>query len=524
MADDELPATPETIEELEAPLETSEERRHSGGPLAIDLPPHARTLNEAHVLASDRNARINTLAETVSEDPILSLELLRVANAMFYSGDRPSILNVRTAVVRLGSGAVVEALNKLKQRPRLTSPEVASEFEMLRRQSTQVAVVAEIIAGIAHRDLNELAAIAGLMSQMGHLIACAYFGERYLELVHSRSRASAQYKLQQDHNFDLVTVQLGYLRMRGIPQEVLLSLDKNAQCKTPAQAALRFIVQSSLELVEAYSREQFDRYKKQGDLPSKSNLRLLKLGENQYDELIELVTTYLEEPADESERRMDMDGADLASEIGAEETTAVAHTFPAVEVPAAPPETPDTFSDEAKSALSLIKRLCEESKNSQDLLNNVMNLLITEGPYRRAALIIVGATGQSAKLHIEVGTGFERGSTIPILDPVSPLAMCLMKVKSFNAQGIEDILSPFGTSAYALAPLTVKYPTPVLLYADCGTEKPLALESRKIFRLVMGLLNHVLPRLGGGLPKEQVRPLSNPGGFERSTVNSARAR
>lgn len=500
---------------------SSEERRHSGGPLAIDLPPDARTLNSALVLASDRNARINTLAQIVAEDPILSLELLRVANAMFYSGDRPSILNVRTAVVRLGSGSVVDALNKIKQRPALQPAEVAEEFEMLRRQSGQIAVVAEIVAGIAHRDLTELAAIAGLMTQMGHLIACAYFGERYLELVRSRSRASAQYKLQQDHNFDLVTIQLGYLRMRGIPQEVLLSLDKNAQCKTPAQAALRFIVQSSIELVDAYSRDQFDRYKKQGDLPSKSNLRLLKLGEHQYEEMIELVTAYLEAPEGEVARGEGLDAVPEAAE-GAEGFAPT--SFPPAEVPPPPPETPDTFSDEAKSALALIKRLCEESKNSQELLNNVMQLLITEGPYRRAALIIVGAGGHSAKLHIEVGSGFERGSTIPILDPVSPLAMCLMKVKSFNAQGIEDILSPFGTSAYALAPLTVSYPTPVLLYADCGTEKPLALESRKIFRMVMGLLNHVLPRLSGGLPKEQIRPTTTPSTFPRTGTDSVRAR
>ncbi len=518
MIDDETAALAATTLALqEAAADGPEERRHSGGPLAIDLPPDARTLNSALVLASDRNARINTLAQTVSEDPILSLELLRVANAMFYSGDRPSILNVRTAVVRLGSGAVVDALTKLKQRPSLAPEEVASEFESLRRQSSQIAVVAEIIAGIAHRDLNELAAIAGLMTQMGHLIACAYFGERYLDIARTRSRASAQYKLQQDHNFDLVTVQLGYLRMRGIPQEVLLSLDKNAQCKTPAQAALRFIVQSSIELVEAYSREQFDRYKKQSDLPSKSNLRLMKLGEHQYDEMIELITAYLDGPEIETDRP-DVD----AVEATATDQSFAAATFP-VEAAPIPVETPDSLSDEAKSALSLIKRLCEESRNSQELLNNVMQLLITEGPYRRAALIIVGAGGHSAKLHIEVGTGFERGSTIPILDPVSPLAMCLMKVKSFNAQGIEDILSPFGTSAYALAPLTVAYPTPVLLYADCGTEKPLALESRKIFRLVMGLLNQVLPHLAGGLPKEQVRPVAGKQA-PAATAEVARAR
>ena len=159
-----------------------------------------------------------------------------------------------------------------------------------------------------------------------------------------------------------------------------------------------------------------------------------------------------------------------------------------------------SLSEDAQRVVQLIKHICTECKTTNDLLSKVLTILITAGPYKRAALIVVGLGNKNAMIHTEVGTGLGKGASIPIDDPLSPLALCLTKLRSFNAKGLEDVLSPFGITSYALSPIRLKHNSPVVLYADCGLDKPLALEARKVFRLVVGLLNTVLPRLPGGLP------------------------
>jgi HD-like signal output (HDOD) protein len=509
MQDDQQPSAEET---------GSETPTISRGPQGIELPAQEKVLREARALAGDRDMRVNQLSSVISADPVLTLEMLKVANALYYTSDRPPITNIRTAVVRLGSGAIIDTLDQMHLRPQLEPEAVASQFEVLRAVSVEVSFVAQTIAAVACRDLIEVAQTAGLMSYMGHMVACAYLGERYTEISHNRHIASLAYRLLQDYHFDTRAIQLNYLRMRGIPHDVLFALDRDTQCKTSAQANLRFSVQSAMEMVEAAHSGKWEKYNPAQPLPSKSALRLLKLSEHSYQEIHEIVEAYLKKivaaapvtetspqpppksppeatPVPDEPQAKPSNNSSHVNEVIHQQTNFITQSGSEMQDDAV------QLSEDGKKVIGLIQEICTHCKTTQDLLSGVMNLLITDGPYARAALLLLGDERHSATVHTAIGDGFNRGSEIAVDDPLSPLALCLTKINSFNCQGLEDTLSPFGITSYAVSPIKVKTKAPVVLYADCGIDRSLPMEARKIFRLVVGLLNRILPGLPGGLPK-----------------------
>ena len=101
---------------------------HRGGPLSIQLPVEFTVLDKARLMTQDRNIRTDELATCISQDPILTLEVLRIANAMFFVQDRPPITTAQTAVVRLGSANVEELIENAYNRPPILDPHVLKEL------------------------------------------------------------------------------------------------------------------------------------------------------------------------------------------------------------------------------------------------------------------------------------------------------------------------------------------------------------------------------------------------------------
>jgi len=532
-ASDKLQTVESFMQDEEKPSAPSEEVKSQEpvvrGPQGIELPAEQEVLREARLLVGNGDVRINEFANLIATDPVLTLELLKVANATFFAGDRPPATTVRAAVVRLGSGTIVDVLEQVKNRPSLEPSSVAVQFELLRALSSQVSTACKIIAGVASRDLAESAQTAGLMFYVGHMVACAYLGEDYVHIANSKHHASLTYKLQQDYNFDVRGVHLNYLRLRGVPQELFYALDRDLQCKTTAQANLRFVVHGAAELVEAVHSGKWEKYAPAHPLPAKSALRLLKISDHQYEQIYESIEAlfHKEEVPEEAEqvpaqektvvittrevpKQVKQAGNSSSSSTAAKSTSNVdaVLTQKANFITHESGNVSDDsghLSVEAMKTMMLIQELCLQCRTTQELLSAVMTLVITEGPYSRAALILVGDERQSASIHTAVGEGFDQNPDFAVVDPLSPLALCLTKIKSFNAQGLEDSLSPFGITSYAVSPINVDVEGTVVLYADCGVNRSLPMEARKVFRLVVGLLNRILPSLPGGLPKRNYR-------------------
>jgi hypothetical protein len=142
----------------------------------------------------------------------------------------------------------------------------------------------------------------------------------------------------------------------------------------------------------------------------------------------------------------------------------------------------------------------ENSKSSEELLSSLLAKLIDEGPFEKTALIVVSKDRLHALVVAARGPNIGPGQRIALNDPLSPLAQCFSKVQSFGNR--ENEASPFGSKAFAVAPIDADHDTPVALYADCGTEGSISFEARRIFRNVVDLLNQKLPHIPGGIPVE----------------------
>jgi len=493
---------------------------------------------------------------------VITLELIRVANATFFAADRPTISDVKTAVIRLGQTAVVDILDSISARPPIGDPAVAQVFEAIRGLARQTATVCRIVGEISQPQIARLAESAGLFMLIGQMVACAYLGPAFVEDFRSRKRTALVYRLQQEHNIDVPMLQLDYLRSHGVPTFLFYAFDRGMKCKNPVQAALRFVVESAVELFDAYREDRWHKYAPNKPLPAHSALRLLQLSPEQHNQLYHRVNKYLSaqyyrthgaepepdtlpslmtdfrclplELSDDAAGSAKLpDAASAADDIdsSAEQIVLVqhlavipsdgsAHRLALEEMQLAdyhPLEAPpsyiqtspfileieqQTLGDSALSTLQVIEKACREAETKEALLLSVLNLLISTGTFARSALIVLNEKRNEAFLHCTAGEAMVAEVVLELKDPLSPLALCLNKIQSFNTKASGDVLSPLGVSSYAISPIRIDHASPVVLYADCGPDQPVMMEARRIFRLVIGLLNRYLPELTGGLPEK----------------------
>lgn len=487
---------------------------------AIDLPADRDILREVRECLSGRNVGISRIADLISQDVVVTLELIGTANNRRQSEAVSAIESIRTGIFRLGSETLIALLDSIAARPDYTDPEVHSEFNKLRLLAWRMSVVGKLLANNVNRGLAEDAQLTGLFTPVGLMIACAKFQERYVALARKLNKASVIYRLSQDLKFDVYGVQLHYLETRGIPTSLTYVFDREFQCKTPIEAALRFLTNAAAELVDAYDSGKWDKYAPNLDLPGKSALRFLRLSENQHTNVFEECSEFLKSVGNAStpgevlrtlpgKKTEEVAAPPLAIE---EETVhpeerAIEDFVPPIEYIETgkddPQELPEHFSQSSHDIVDIVGRVIADAKTAEELLKKFLGLLIANGPYVRVALLVVRSNRRSALVHVALGRGLEDGSDIEVHDPLSPIAMCATKIRSFNSQEAVDLTAPFGVSAYALSPLKIANYAPVLLYADCGGEQALPFEARRIFRLVVGLLNATLPRLPGGLPERE---------------------
>lgn len=131
------------------------------------------TRNAAAVLATlcRSNAEVAEVSALVGSEPALALRVLKVANSAFY-GLSGMVGTVDRAIVVLGLNAVrgiaaAACLDRAIRRDR--TPTV--EPRQLLRHSVATAAAAQMLAGIHHPRLAPEAFIAGLLHDVGMLIA-----------------------------------------------------------------------------------------------------------------------------------------------------------------------------------------------------------------------------------------------------------------------------------------------------------------------------------------------------------------
>ncbi|MBN8547747.1 MAG: HDOD domain-containing protein [Deltaproteobacteria bacterium] len=265
----------------------------SGRPFSLLLPPDMAIWQEARRLVTDKSIRVEDLAICASQDPVIVIELLRISNAMFFSGGRSPITTAKTAIVRLGSDVVLDSLEKMKDRPRLENEDVRHWFESHRSRCKRVSIVSTILAEALARTMTDDCQAAALLMYVGEMLAVAHLGEAYVKIAEELSRSGIIYRLAQDHKFDVEKMGVTYLRRQGIPEALLFVLDRDARTRAPDRAIMKPICMCASEMLEAFDANRWEKLAPGKTLPPKSAIRMLQMSDAQYLRVYERVSEFL---------------------------------------------------------------------------------------------------------------------------------------------------------------------------------------------------------------------------------------
>ena len=539
-------------------------------PMSVTIPCDMYVWNEARRLVGDKRVRVEDLSLCIAQDPAIVLELLRVANAMYFSSGRPPITSIKTAIVRLGSDVVIETLEKIKERTRTSDEDVSALLESNRNRCKRTAIVARMFAESLAKQLADDCQTAGGLAPVGDLVAVIFFGRQYVELAEQHSRAGISFRLLQDHKFDVESVGVNYLKRAGIPDSITFALERDARPRSPERAILKPICNAALEMVDAFDLNKWEKLAPGKKLAPKSAIRLLQMTDSQYLKLYEKVSEFLfsirlldERKKQEAERMERQEAQEIHEERAeereddllslddeiesliqgtasaedsdseVEEDVAVPHLAPKPQEPteivtlnanlaserfsisskkdssksvprvkerAQPTETPQLRTSGGTKVVRSISDMFDAAETSEDLLKGLLEMLVDNGPFEKSAIIVVAKDRKSAVVVAARGPNIGNGQMLTLTDPLSPLAQCFSKVRSWGNKESEE--SPFGSKAFALAPIDADHDTPVALYADCGKNGSITFEARRIFRVVVEILNQKLPHIPGGIPVE----------------------
>lgn len=282
--------TPNTPGEGNSGQETA---KAGSAALAVKLPPNWKLWAETRRLVADEKLRLGLLIEVVCKDPVLVIEILKTANALYMSSGSP-ITSIKTAVTRLGSDTLLEALDKMKEeRKPIEDAEVLAHLERHRQRALRMAFVAKTLADTLAKNLVEDCQACGLLMTTGEILAVAHITETYCKLAKDLPRSNVNYKLAQEHKFDVDKMCLAYLRKTNIPELLLFALDRDSRPPSPARAIMKPICFGAAELVDAFEASRWDKYAPGKSIPPKSSLRLLQISEAQYGRIYEASAEFL---------------------------------------------------------------------------------------------------------------------------------------------------------------------------------------------------------------------------------------
>ena len=140
----------------------------------------------ANLLAqlSRRNCEIPELAETVERDPMLSGQILRLANSAIFGRLRP-VSSVRHAIAMIGMGALRKFALGSSISNLFSGTRLAKHFSLRRFNvhSVATATLLELLSGELPFESGEDAFLAGLLHDIGKLLIAASFPQQYDDIL-----------------------------------------------------------------------------------------------------------------------------------------------------------------------------------------------------------------------------------------------------------------------------------------------------------------------------------------------------
>lgn len=142
----------------------------------FDLPMLPATNVAAMNMAANPGADLGEIVDLIGSDPVLSSELLKVANSVVYATEEPAD-TLRSAVMRIGTRGLRSLIYSVSIKGAiLTNKSLTHYSEEVWRQSFSMGTIARKIAPILRED-PEKAFLLGLLHDLGKVVLLSLLGK-----------------------------------------------------------------------------------------------------------------------------------------------------------------------------------------------------------------------------------------------------------------------------------------------------------------------------------------------------------
>jgi len=460
------------------------------------VPHDRRIVSLAKKAALAATLRVDDLVTIILGDPTLTLHILRSGNSIKSSGDKRSTGSLKTAIIRLGSQAIITLIDEIERRTQPNINLINPTLKQLKKRATATSQIAHILATETSQRNPEECLITGLLYNTGELLALATLGEAYTTLAATNGRAQLMYLLHINHDFELEEWSFDYLQSCGIPSSITSAISPTIQNHTP-QNSTRPIVLTAIEFIDAFLEQRLARFAPGRPPPARSAVRMLSISparyERVYSQIVELLGNLETEDIDKS--HLPEEPSSPAQQEKENKTSIPEQIIPP---PAVPRETEvDTRKKEVTPAPSLtvgptptVFQSPPQNLNIngwQSLYQMITERLCRPDQFFRIAIII--RHEESATITFDP-PGAELAA-FPLPVPISP------ELDYFLETGVEvssPLLpshrnSPFGGIAWGIGNCSESSFEHVFLYADCGGARNLPPGAERVFREGLALLS-----------------------------------
>jgi HD-like signal output (HDOD) protein len=148
------------------------------------LPKLSPMMTQLLAQLSRRDCEILDLAQTVERDPLLSGQILRLANSAIFGRLRP-VASVRHAIAMVGIGAMRKFVLASSIANLFSRTKVAANFSIRRFNvhSVATATLVELLSEEVPFESGEDAFLAGLLHDIGKLLIAVSLPQRYEEIL-----------------------------------------------------------------------------------------------------------------------------------------------------------------------------------------------------------------------------------------------------------------------------------------------------------------------------------------------------
>jgi HD-like signal output (HDOD) protein len=221
----------------------------------VELPTIPRVVQRLITALRDPEIDSRKIGEALSQDPVLSAKVLRLANSSFFGGQR-SMASIDAAVAMIG----MQALNRL-----IVACGVSSSFKDIAgldlptfwRDALVAATAANKLAPRLQADPEE-AYICGLLHATGHLILCQTYPEiaNLMFTGYAVARGAELAGIEMGaFGIDHPTVGALWIETIGFPQPVADTIRHAAQPPADTDGPLDLALRSACSLAAAVAQK-----------------------------------------------------------------------------------------------------------------------------------------------------------------------------------------------------------------------------------------------------------------------------